>query len=220
MPGKKVVRYKKKKYRKKKKAYRIKYLGLIVPDKVKVILPITKRTGFTTGAFNTYIYRANSINQPTFSGSVTDRPLGYNEWEGFYQQYQVTNLRVSAQLINHSAGDGTSSYLCLGPSGSSSGFANIDTAIEQKYAKYGVVSPNDGGKPICNTNININMRKFRFQSGALTSNIAAFGANPTTAAYMIVSIGTVDGATVMNCSLKVKLYYTCVFSTPKDLAAS
>lgn len=85
-------RRRRRRYRKRKPAMmRISHrrMPTIFPDNVSVTMPYSDRIRFSmvAGVTQSYTWRLNSIADPDAIDTAVNRPLGFDQWNGFYAEY-------------------------------------------------------------------------------------------------------------------------------------
>ncbi len=89
-----------------------------------------------------YIYRANSLFDPDFTG-VGGQPIGYDQWKVLYQKYRVIAVGIEVEAVSNT--DGGVGLLAVGPSSLSTTFASAEEVAGLRHSKACVFS--DAGKP-------------------------------------------------------------------------
>lgn len=83
-----------------RRARRLKYniQGTLIPDRTCVRLKYARDIKMTLsgiGAVNSLLYRCNSIFDPQEAVAVDPFPLGYKQYEEFYEKYMVIGSKIS-----------------------------------------------------------------------------------------------------------------------------
>lgn len=173
-------------------------------------------------------YRANSIYDPNhLTGG--HQPLGYDQWEQFYNHYVVLGSKITVQLTSGYQANNNDSVIFwsyLSDDTTLSPISTTDTSlIENGKAKYRITNGNmQIGKPIVLTT-KYSAKKF-FNVDDVKDNLtrlgAAFGANPTEEAYFCFGVGPISGNTNLSgrWTFLVTVDYIVEFSEPKELLQS
>ncbi len=176
------------------------------------------------GAVASVNFRANSIFDPDVLSGVPKNPLGFKEWNVFYNHYLVSSCKLQANFM---ADNTNVTPLILGTYLADDGVIPTvgQDLIEQGLAKWKIVSPgtNNGTKSTIVTNY-FNAKKF-FNIKDYKDNFdrlgASFQANPQEIAQFHIFASALD--TTVNAPLihvQIILDYTVILSEPRSLTPS
>jgi len=157
---------------------------------------------------NTYVFRANSIFDPDYSG-VGHQPYGHDQYNGIYQYYRVKSATIV--VTNSSAGANNN----LGVSVRSSAAAILDREQirEVKGTRYTpLASTSDPNKLV---------QKWSLSDQVTTDGTeAVIGTNPSTVVYFHVWTAPNGSADPGVLALSVDISYIVEFWEPKNLGIS
>jgi len=196
--------------------------------KMKAVGSFDIQTSIAVGAAVSYSFYANSINDISITAGGTDRPLGYNQWEAFYNRYIVSGAKMwfkvvfSSSTIAHAAPFRVSVTL----DDDNAYQPAVGTLLEagMTRAKICHVASISDPHMVSVSGRGFSARKM-FNVGSLTSNPnvgATFGSDPTQKAYYrlhIENMGTAnwsDGVAKVFWTWKGMVH----FQEPKDLPTS
>lgn len=140
---------------------------------------------YSTGGV--YLFKAGDLFSPNYSGSGGHQPLGFDQWAGFYDHYDVmsSSVKYSVRVAQPQAAP-TGQYLVYGRvSDNLSVSSQVDTVMEQPgIQKRNLMS---GAGPGSNAVIRLNYRKSkRFSSNNDTR--AQVGSSPAEQTYFVLGI--------------------------------
>lgn len=173
------------------------------------------------GAVATYVYRANSIFDPNYTG-IGHQPLGHDEWETFYKKYRVLGSRLTVQAASNSA---LATGQCIVSVNTSfdpiSALVYNTTTMERTGSVWtilGAVGSSNGSKRLIK---NWSAKKSFGKDWNDDDTGATFGANPVKPWYFLINAQSPDtggDATVISCTITID--YICEFSEPVELPQS
>lgn len=175
--------------------------------------------------FRQFSFRANSIFDPDVDPAVSAKPLGYDQWNQFYERYVVLGSRITLSLGSSSAGQ--NSIICgVFLSDAPSTTATTSTAlIEQGLTNYQIMSPTTNGLWI-NKSVTMNYSAKKYH-GVVDVDDAAeleadWGANPADQTYFIVFASTYDSTQIggPNITGVLTIDYIVRAKDPKELLQS
>lgn len=192
---------------------------LIVPARVRVILPYHENLNLAPGTFfQDYLYNLNSIFDPNRTGTG-HQPGGHDQWAVFYSDYRV--FRVDYKITFGNTG--------TAPISTSVAATNINTALttstsgEQPYSTTRTVGAQTGsslGTHSGTFNLNdIVGRSVNQYMSVDAQYSAAFGSSPTELIIGHLFVTTFDGANV-TCTVNVQLLYHVELYDPIQQAES
>lgn len=190
----------------------------ILPDRVFVKLPYRTYVNLNAGTVEDYIWRANSIFDPDFTGTG-HQPRGRDEWSALYKSYRVHGVAYDCTFVNYSSTDGATA--CVLPLEDSGSFTDITDARETRYCNSRVLSIK-GGADKCRMKGYVSIKKMlglkslSAEEGAQAST----GSNPTQQVFLHTMLGPLGGAATVSGFLDVKLTYFVEYFEPAYLAAS
>lgn len=192
----------------------------LIPDQMfcKLRYRATINLSDANGIFAVHNFRANSIFDPDQSG-IGGQPLGRDQWNDFYQRYQVMASGITVKFIqdqNH----GANSNLCVAASDGVGVILNTLEAQEQPYAK-GRVLALTSTKPVTIKNYLTTKRKFGYKDITQEDNLqATMGNNPSEQWYWVVNAGNMTTPTQLSIDANVEVVYYVRMFDRKDLSRS
>ncbi len=213
MPNKNNYRYRKRRNKKarnngskgryKDSAGRMQSVRVLIPDRTLVTLKYTEKIQFNPAATTyEYVYRGNSINDPNFTGTG-GRPVGYNEWQGFYNRYRVIGSSINLDITGS-----TATTICVFPSLSSAGVTGYADAVSQPYARWVNVA-GSGGFNVRRLFNKIGTSKISGQK-ILQDDLygASFTSDPSAAWYWCLNMDA--GASNVDITCTITIAYTTI----------
>lgn len=224
MPYRKKYKNKKKNWDKKDTIVRIN--RPVIPDTTIVTLRYhqTVFVNPSTGLAGSYLFRANSIQDPNYTDSTGDhQPYGHDEWSNFYQHYCVMNSKCTARFISQSSVVANGSALAvLGLQRSATLQSDVDTIIERRDASTKFMST-AGSNQACTLVKKYDAKKFHGYTdlGDSAETRTAIGSNPLDVAYFNVSLVPLSSAyDVDPTAVSVTIDYTIKFMERQELLQS
>jgi len=214
---------KRKAYRKKKGPTITALKALVVPDRLIVKLPYFNAAVLTAanGVPLDAQYRLNSIYDPDRTG-VGHQPLGYDNWNSFYNRYRVFKVGYNIQITNVTA----VAAACIGGLTATNGVlgqATDASAFEQPHCRKFQIG-NSAGTSTKSLKgfINLPYVSGRPVVAYKTDDryAAPFGMNPEEALTLALQFLGVDSQIGMTLHISVKLVYFCELYDPKILTLS
>jgi len=175
----------------------------------------------TSGALNQQVVSMNDLNDPDTTG-VGHQPLGYDQWRLFYEDYIVTEARITVQ-VTPAASQTTPTVAGLMMHDSNSTTATtFDALIEQGRSTWKVL-PLSVATPMNKFYLKADLKKV-FNVADVKDNKhrfgGTFGGSPNEENYFIFWIQSLDQATTTAVDLVYVVEYDVIVSSPKELAQS
>lgn len=176
----------------------------------------------TSGALNQQVVSMNDLNDPDTTG-VGHQPLGYDQWRLFYEDYIVTEARLSVQVVLASQAITSPPIVGVLMHDSNSVTATShDALVEQGRSTWKLLPPSITPGPhkfymkadlkkVFNV-ADVKDNKHRFGG--------TFGGSPNEENYFIIWLQTLDQATTTTVDLYYVVEYDVIVSSPKELAQS
>lgn len=172
----------------------------------------------TSGSMGTYVFRANSIFDPDYTG-VGHQPLGHDEWAVLYNNYKVKSARININLGNNH--DSVIPMMAITRTDDVTGATgNMDSVCEQPNTKWVALSNGDAGPSVKTLSMGYVSSKQYPQLGKDDSLRPAFGANPAEGAYWVIKMQGISGSESVTVPLFVTITYIVELSVPKILTQS
>ena len=215
--------YKKRSY-KKKKSYVPRRIKNIVPDSHMVKLKYVDTVKVNAGASapNSYVFRANSIQDPDQTGTG-HQPLGHDQWAPFYDHYTVVGAKITVRFMSILETAQGNAVVGILLKDNATVIVDPLTIMEETGSGYKVVT-NADAKGTCMVSKGFSSKRF-FGLQSIRDNRqlvgAAFGSNPTEEAYFHIYSAPIDPAVdpgVVDCVVTIE--YTVLLTERKSLARS
>lgn len=174
-----------------------------------------KIAGAVSNVFNRYVFRANSIYDPNYTGAG-HQPLGRDIYAELYDQYMVIGSKI---IVTATVQDNTPPMMVgifrtddFGDPG-----VGKSTLMEQPNFRYKICSD---AMPVRLISHTFSKRKM-FRNTDNTSLTSSMASNPTEQVfYQILTMNQVQDNAQTDIQLDVTIYYTCILTEPKTIAAS
>lgn len=182
----------------------------------------------STGPAVTRTYAANDINN-VFALPV-HRPLGYDQWGEFYQEWVVVGSRIhcKATYASTTAGSVPVNWGVLLTNDGSTTFAQLSALVEQGKTKYKIMQPVNNGnmtsisqsfsaKKFFNiTNVKDNYRRL----GSYFAPGAGAGGPELNASFVVWAAAADNGTNVQPINVTVTIEYLVLVGSQKTIAQS
>jgi hypothetical protein len=176
----------------------------------------------TTSAVGSYIFRANNLYDPDYSGTG-HQPMGFRQWAAFYNHYVVQKSTILAEMTTLAGAEMVFAGIHL----ADDAFFNVNqtTMIEQGLSNTVTFTGHSGAQRVTRIRKNYNAKTF-FNVTDIKDNVARIGANtsggPTEEAYFIVYVGDVNSTSTANTPFQalITMEFDVIFSEPKELPSS
>lgn len=194
----------------------------ITPDRIMVKLKYTETTALTGAALFDYKYRGNSIFDPE-EGVGGGQPTGFDQWANFYNQYIVTASAIRVDIVNTLA-SGSTSFIVVPTSESTSLATNLDLVQNYPYAKSALLGPLSSSRSTRRIKHYISTAKMYGKNPRAIMDDDQFGAittaNPVEQWHWHILAQSIDGTTNITGTLQVEITFYVVFYDRRDLTAS
>jgi len=157
-----------------------------------------------------YTFRGNSLFDPDYT-STGHQPRYFDTYAAIYERYRVTSSRVTLDLINGNATSGVI-YTIL-PHTDVITTTSWQAVAELPQAKVSQIVPIASRYPMRLSHRQTTSRVCGLQRREILDQdySAAVGSNPINLWYWNIGIESVDGATNIGISFRVRLEYTATF---------
>ena len=175
-----------------------------------------------TGAVASYIFRANGLYDPNYTGSG-HQPYGFDQWMTYYNQFTVLGSKCTARFMNYlnTSGNAVMCGIQLKDSAVVDN-TNPTEIIEQGRSKWQLIQPQGGSKDQCRITKGFSTKKF-FQAPNNLDDIyrGSDAADPTEQAYYHIIAGGFDPGSDPSLVLAhVVIDYVVKLNGPKPLVSS
>lgn len=175
----------------------------------------------TSGALQSWNYRANSINDPDSSGGG-HQPTGHDQWAQLYGQYVVLSSRLKHKLLV--AGSQTVWTVAgnyLNPTTTLTG-SDYTALIEQGKVNYVLLAPSTANAAL--RLYNTYDAKKEYNLADVKDNVsrigASFGSEPSEQCFYTIWTQSDDLSTTSASKHLIEIEYTVLLSEPKELPQS
>lgn len=216
--------------RKFKKAYVSDPKGMIGFPKQRVV-KMRWMENFTLdspGASVTRTYSANDINNPF--GLPVHRPLGYDQWAQFYQEWVVVGSRINCKSTYASTTAGTVpiNWGILLTNDGTTTYANLSALVEQGKTKYRIMQPVNNGNMTSITQgfsakkfFNITNIKDNYRNLGSFFNPGQSATGPAlSASYVVWAAAADNGTNVQPINVTVTIEYLVLVGSQKTISQS
>lgn len=215
-------RYRKKKRRRKKKGSPKSIIlrgPSVVPDQIMLKMKYRDLVNLNSpqGVYTYRNYRGNSIFDPD-QQSIGKQPLGRDQWDPFYQRYQVMASKCVVRFAQSKV-NGANLNCCLTPTDGVGVLLDIVTQMEQPYSKSKLLCY-DATAPKVLSSYMTTKKKFGYSKG-ITQNdqlSALNGNNPAEQWYWVVGVAGTGGQMSVDLNIEIT-YYVRLFDR-KELPRS
>lgn len=162
----------------------------------------------TTSVNATYVFRANSIFDPDYTGTG-HQPYGHDQYAAIYENYRVK----SCTIVASSGSTGSNNLLGVCVRATSSAITDPEQVREIKGTRYTALANDTRSIKVC--------QKWKLTDQVTSDGCeAAFGSNPDTAVYFHVWTATNGSAEPTALAVCVDLTYVVECWEPKNLGVS
>ena len=185
-----------------------------MPEDMQITLNYVEAFPFTGLGYNYWVYRLNSIHDPSETG-VGHQPKGHDQLEELYSRYRVDIVEVEITFINASS---IATLVGIFPSNANTSALSTNSAMENRDAQQTLLGAVDGmNKHTFRAKYNI--QKWLGYSSIIEGLSANFGSNPTESLKLHICASTVDG-TAANVNILPKIRYRTKVFERKQLDLS
>lgn len=172
----------------------------------------------TAGQFKTYVYRANGLYDPNYTGTG-HQPMGYDNLATLYSHYCVTKSRMKFTQITAPANPICFGVLVTDQNGSSGPWPAV---TEQNPNIVSFAFPTQGSlsKLVVKKEWDL-LKMTGVKDGIGSSYSSAVGADPTDTQYFVLFYQALDQST--DCAAQwyvVEIEYDVVFTVRKEMVSS
>jgi hypothetical protein len=187
---------------------------LICPDSIIVRLRFNDITAFTSGTSGSYVYAINDVYDPNVTG-VGAQPLGFDQWCGLYQRFEVLKSTILVEFTNSDATDNVRVAIVPTISSSSPSLINASTMARSKYGIMGGIGGISFKRLVCTVSP-------RALIGRNTNSVNYTGsstASPASLVYWHVLAASMT-STTLNTVQSTEVTYTVKFYDRVSLSGS
>lgn len=169
----------------------------------------------------THIFRANSINDPDFTG-VGHQPYGHDTWKTLYNHYTVIGSKISVRLQT-SSGLAANSFALAGLAlrDDSTATTTLGLSVESGRCNYRFLGTDDSKNGMVKMVKGYSAKKWYGKTyNASGTQRALFDANPNEEVFYHVSVESAAGDDLGAVYGQAIIEYICLLQEPKDLGQS
>lgn len=190
--------------------------------KLRYVDDITIDAGI--GALGTYVFRANSIYDPNYTG-VGHQPRGRDEWALFYNKYVVLGSKITVKFQTTDSAASAPCKVGIAVKDVATVLSNATAYAENMHSRWSFIGTRDSGKPMTTITHKVNPRKFlnkkTFDDPNLEGGLGTSASNPTEEIFYHLFVQNeaqaVDLGTIF-CSVMIE--YLVALREPISLGAS
>ena len=180
-------------------------MPMLFPDNLSVTMKYSYRIQFAlvAGVGQTYTWRLNSINDPDVISAALKRPLGFDQWNAFYNDYIVYAGSIHLEFIT----DSPYPYeVAIGPDGDTTPPSSIGWAKELPYYKTKICNSAGASASRIGTKAAVKALEGK-RIGSEDAFQALFTANPAAQKYWQLLI--ISSLSAANVDIRVTVWYKC-----------
>jgi len=172
--------------------------------------------GPSAGAVSVYVFRANSVYDPDFTGTGAT-VIGYTQAAALYGRYRVLNASMHVSFVNLSTATPLTCFIVANPVTTIG--VNIQQILSQRFVWYKSVSASNSAGCV-EHEISVPIHRIYGVPAAQVRNeddfAAITGTNPNNGVYFHVG-AYANGASVGNLNVHVRITYDVVWSLPLEM---
>lgn len=181
-----------------------------VPGKLKVRLRYNTTINLApaAGTVANYLFRANSIFKPDFTGAG-HQPIGHDQWASFYNRYRVYKCTIVVTALN-----GQSGIVGLTQDATTVVSVDFDSVLEQKTTRMCQLYGPSETRSVSNV-----WTDDRFGKG-ISDSSSSMGSNPGETEYFRVFYRMANTTVSSNADFLISLTYDVELTEPVELNQS
>lgn len=181
-----------------------------VPDRMVLKMKYVDNIVLSGVGGATRVFRLNSIYDPDTSITNGHQPLGYDQWDVFYQKYRVFKAVVTLKATNSSSNSADTEQIGMCAIANSTFLGTNDSFFEQPHCKKALLSGR-GGIDRVTMSYAVDLPRILGQAPVVyKSNVntaALFGANPLETVNLGIFTRPIDGQSTSLVSCEVSITY-------------
>ncbi len=172
----------------------------------------------TAGQFKTYLYRANGLYDPNYTGTG-HQPMGYDNLAAMYSHYCVTKSRMKLTQITAPANPVCFGVLVSDQNGSSGPWPAV-TEQNPNIVQYLMPTQGSLSKLVVKKEWDL-LKMTGVRDGISSGYSSAVGADPSDTQYFIIFLQALDQSTdVAAMWYVVEIEYEVTFTVRKEMVSS
>lgn len=206
-------------FRRKKISPSYNFGPLAVSQKSKLIYNEAISLNAGLASLASYVFSANGVYDPNITGSG-HQPRGFDQLIALYDHCTVIASKLILTASNTDASNPVNVALMCNDD---AGVVTLQSDVmENRYLKYCVLSPRDGGSSTKSLSIALNPSKFLGKSKPMSCNELqnSLNSNPPEQAFYQIYAWNSQGADVGTVDMTVRIEYTVIWHEPKQPSAS
>lgn len=184
----------------------------VVPDRLVLKMKYVDNFVMTGQYGATRVFRLNSIYDPDTSLTNGHQPLGYDQWDIFYNKYRVFRARVVLKASNASSNSADTEQIGMAAVATQTYLASDDSFFEQPHVKKATLAGR-GGIDTKILTYDVDIPRILGQAPVVyrsNQNTAAlFGANPTETCNLAIFTRPIDGQSTSLVNCEISITYFC-----------
>lgn len=194
-----------------------------VPDRMVLKMKYVDNFVLTGLAGATRVFRANSIYDPDTSLVNGHQPLGFDQWDVFYNKYRVFRADVVLKATNSSSNSADTEQIGVCAFANNTYLANDDSFFEQPHCKKALLSGRGGmDRSVIKYTVDIprilGMAPVVYKSTPNTASL--FTTNPSEIVNLGIFTRPIDGAStsLVSCEIAITYYVELFDRSPVSLS--
>lgn len=183
-----------------------------VPDRLVLKMKYTDNFVLSGLGGATRVFRMNSIYDPDTSLVNGHQPLGYDQWDIFYNKYRVFRARVTLKATNASSNQADTEQIGMAAIANSTYLSSDDSFFEQPHCKKATLAGR-GGIDTKVLTYDVDIPRILGQASVVyrsNQNAAAlFGANPIETCNLAIFTRPIDGQSTALVNCEISITYFC-----------
>lgn len=174
----------------------------------------------TLGILNEYLFRANSVYDPNYTG-IGHQPYMFDQCAAFFNHYDVLSSTIKITVVPTISNPGVAIVSGVYLADDTSAYTDYGTFIEARRGTYKIIPAAANNTAPVSIKTAFNKKSFYSKSVDQGETTALISANPTEDAFFHIWMQSADKASTSNAvQYNVELTYTVRFFEPKDIPSS
>jgi hypothetical protein len=191
---------------------------LVVPDSTVCKIKWTSATNPTPAIIINQSFVMNGVYDPDLTAPVSTQPVGFDEWMGFYERYEVLGCLIEATVYNNST-SGLPIVHAMMPSMDQTPPTNPFIMMQQAHAVDGV-SSGANGVPCCVLTKYMDVKAFIGRTTASINYTGSDSTNPANRTYFHVQSESADFSRTIDITVQVEMTFDVRFYKRRTLGQS
>lgn len=194
-----------------------------VPDRMVLRMKYVDNFVLSGAGGASRMFRLNSIYDPDTSLTNGHQPLGYDQWDVFYQKYRVFKAVVTLKATNSSSNAADTEQIGICAIANNTFLGSNDAFFEQPHCKKALLAGR-GGEDRATMTYSVDLPRILGQAPVVyKSNIntsSLFGANPVETVNLGIFSRPIDGqsSTLVSCEISITYFVELFDRSPVALS--